>query len=111
MKKGSLGFFVLLGCALVVIHIYSWLTPNDILYAAIPVFDKVEHLLAGIVLAGLYMSYFERYSAWESIGVVLVLGVMWEVVETSLMYDTKADTLLDLAFDLLGATITWLLSR
>jgi small-conductance mechanosensitive channel len=111
MKEGSICFFALLGCALVGIHIYSWLTPNDIFYTAFPVFDKVEHLLAGMVLAGLYMSYLERYSAWEVIGIVLVLGVMWEVVETSLMFDAKADILLDLVFDILGAVITWLLSR
>lgn len=99
------GFFLILAIVVVCIHIYAWLTPNDIFYANMPVFDKIEHFLSGIVLAGLTSTFVKKPSMTILMVVVLVLGIVWELVETTMGYDVSSDIIGDLILNELGALI------
>lgn len=102
-------FFLALGILVLIIHTYAWVTPNDFFFTAFPSFDKIEHFMSGFVLGGLVCVTVKKPSIILVLGIVLGLGVLWEIVETYLLYDTSTDILLDLTFNELGALIASLL--
>lgn len=110
LNKVGFVLFVSLGVALLLVHTYAWLTPNDIFYSTIPFFDKVEHFWSGIVLAGLLASM-KQTSPLFIFVIVLILGVIWEIGETELGYDAKTDMVPDILVNQIGALTCLLLWR
>lgn len=103
------GIFLLLGLMVLCIHVYAWLTPNDIFYTAFPSFDKIEHLLSGFVIGGLLCVTLKKPVIIDVLLLVLSFGIVWELLETGLGYDSMDDVIYDLIFNELGALIGGLL--
>lgn len=81
-------------------------------YFSLPWFDMPMHFLGGlwVALAAIY-AFRPKRPWWPAFLAVLVVGVLWEVFEFSLdtfitlkVWD-RADTLSDLFFDFLGASV------
>lgn len=97
------------------------------IYYAIPYFDKMLHLLGGVAVAWFALAFIQKDIApitiWKQliivVGIATLIGVVWEWAEygsnftkhsVPLWYHyfhggSIADTLGDLAADILGATI------
>jgi hypothetical protein len=97
---------------------------NFSLYWQFPWFDIPMHILGGIVvalslllLASFINSIPERYVSfrWVLIG-VLIIGLLWELFEIAIgipliEHDFEADMFLDLAMDLCGGAIGYVLGK
>ncbi len=105
LRRVGFVLFFSLGVGLLLVHTYAWLTPNDVFYLTIPFFDKIEHFWSGIVLAGLLLTARETTSPIVVFFIVLVLGVIWELIETETGFDAKSDIAPDIVLNQVGCLV------
>lgn len=105
MKPLALTFFLFLACVYLLAHFFIMVEPDNLFYARISCFDKVEHFISGFVLAGLIASTVKHERAWQIVlASVFMLGLLFEFVEAQTVYGgDRLDTLTDLCCNMLGA--------
>lgn len=106
LKPVALTFFAFFGIVFLLVHLHILFAgPENIFCQKIVFFDKIEHLAAGFILSGFFMSVVNHEKAGLiSFVSVLFLGLIFELLETQYPFGGEPfDTLLDVCCNLIGA--------